>query len=94
MATLDSLPIGATARITAIEGSDPIVQRLYEMGLLEGEDIEVIGAAPLGDPIEIRVRGYYLSLRRSEARRVQVDAIATPPVDNGSSLDPSIPKQP
>ena len=49
-----------------------ILQRLLEMGLLEGEEIEVLAFAPLGDPVEIRLRDYRLSLRRSEAARVQV----------------------
>jgi ferrous iron transport protein A len=72
MPSLDQLPFGAQARVAAIDGADGLVQRLYEMGLLEGEDVEVLGFAPLGDPIEIRVRDYRLSLRRSEARRIQV----------------------
>ena len=57
---------------SAVEGD--LVQRLLEMGLLEGEEIEVLGFAPLGDPMEIRLRDYRLSLRRSEAARVTVTA--------------------
>jgi ferrous iron transport protein A len=72
MAFLDQLQRGQRALITAVAGSDPLVQRLLEMGLLEGEEIEVIGFAPLGDPIEIRLRDYRLSLRRAEAARIQV----------------------
>jgi Fe2+ transport system protein FeoA len=72
MASLDQLQRGQRARVTAVEGSGAVVQRLLEMGLLEGEEIEVIGFAPLGDPIEIRLRDYRLSLRRSEAARIQV----------------------
>ena len=52
---------------------DGIAIRLMEMGLTEGEEIEVIGFAPLGDPIEFQVRGYRLSLRANEARRLQVE---------------------
>lgn len=63
---------GQRARITALTGNDALLQRLMEMGLLEEEEIEVIGFAPLGDPIEIMVRGYRLSLRKSEAARVEV----------------------
>ena len=51
------------------------MQRLLEMGLLEGEEIEVLGFAPLGDPMEILVRDYRLSLRRSEAARIQVSSL-------------------
>lgn len=72
MKTLDQLPRGGTARILAIDGDDAIATRLMEMGLIEGEPIENLGAAPLGDPIEYSVQGYRLSLRQSEARRVQI----------------------
>jgi ferrous iron transport protein A len=58
--------------VEALQGADSLVQRLLEMGLLEGEEVEVIGLAPLGDPIEIRLRDYRLSLRRAEAARVSV----------------------
>jgi ferrous iron transport protein A len=72
MASLDQLQRGQRACVDALEGSDAVVQRLLEMGLLEGEEIEVLGFAPLGDPIEIRLRDYRLSLRRSEAARIRV----------------------
>ena len=70
--TLDQLKRGERGRIVEIAGDDGIAVRLMEMGLTEGEDIEVLGFAPLGDPIEFRVRGYHLSLRASEARRVVI----------------------
>ncbi|MEX0716119.1 MAG: FeoA family protein [Planctomycetaceae bacterium] len=70
--TLDTLAEGQRARIVAIDGEDGIACRLMEMGLTDGERIEVIGFAPLGDPIEYRVRGYAISLRAKEARRVRV----------------------
>ncbi len=70
--TLDHLPRGSRGRITALDGDDPLTQRLLEMGLLEGEEVEVVGVAPLGDPIEVRLRDYRLSLRRREAARVHV----------------------
>jgi len=72
MPSLDQLRAGQRARIEAVTGDGSLVQRLLEMGLLEGEDIEVLGFAPLGDPMEIRLRDYRLSLRRSEAARVLV----------------------
>ena len=77
MPTLDQLQLGQHAWILSIEGNDSLVQRLYEMGLLEGEEVEVIGFAPLGDPIEVRLRDYRLSLRRKEAARLQVTFIPT-----------------
>ena len=78
MPSLDQLQVGQKALIEAVRGSDTIVQRLLEMGLLEGEPIQVINIAPLGDPIEIRLRDYRLSLRRSEAARIAV-SLACPP---------------
>jgi Fe2+ transport system protein FeoA len=73
MARLDDLRTGDRARIVEVTGDDAVSVRLMEMGLIEGEEIEHLGAAPLGDPIEIEVRGYRLSLRMSEARRVVVE---------------------
>jgi ferrous iron transport protein A len=75
MPSLDQLRAGQRASILTIAGSDAIVQRLLEMGLFEGEEIEVVGFAPLGDPMEIRLRDYRLSLRRSEAARITVHVI-------------------
>ena len=75
MNTLDSLTENQRARIIDVAGDDGIAVRLLEMGLTEGEEIELLGFAPLGDPIEFLVRGYRISLRKSEARRVQVELI-------------------
>ena len=72
MASLDQVKQGCRARVEAIQGDDGLVQRLLEMGLLEGDEVEVIGFAPMGDPMEIRLRDYRLSLRRSEAARISV----------------------
>ena len=72
MSTLDQVPVGGRCRVEALQGDDALVQRLLEMGLLEGEEVEVTNVAPLGDPIEIRLRDYRLSLRRREAARVRV----------------------
>lgn len=72
MRTLDSLKPGERARVIDVTGDDAVAVRLLEMGLVEGEEIENLGAAPLGDPVEYFIRGYRLSLRLSEARRVQV----------------------
>jgi len=72
MASLDQIPVGGRARIEAVAGTDSLSQRLMEMGLFEGEEVEVIGVAPLGDPIELGLRDYRLSLRRNEAACIQV----------------------
>jgi ferrous iron transport protein A len=73
---LHELKVGQRARVVAVQGQDSLVQRLLEMGLLEGEDVEVIGFAPLGDPIEIRLRDYRLSLRRREAACITVQVLS------------------
>jgi ferrous iron transport protein A len=75
MTRLDQLVVGARARVGAVRGPVAYVQRLMEMGVFEGEIVEVIGAAPLGDPIEIRVGSSRLSLRRDEAAAVEVELL-------------------
>jgi ferrous iron transport protein A len=71
MTTLAELPIGQTATVKSIEGHDEIAIRLLEMGLTPGVEVKLIGSALLGDPVELEVRGYRLSLRKAEAKRVQ-----------------------
>jgi ferrous iron transport protein A len=72
MTSLDQIGVGERVRIVRIPGDDAIVHRLLEMGLTDGEEVQLIARAPLGDPLEIRVRDFRLSLRRSEAARVEV----------------------
>lgn len=72
MTTLNELRIGQRATIEDVAGDDAVAIRLMEMGFTEGEQIEFLGAAPLGDPLEFSVRGYRISLRRSEAARVVI----------------------
>ena len=72
MVSLDQLGIGQRATIASISGEDALMHRLLEMGLLEGEEIEVIALGPFGEPLEIRLKDYRLSLRRREAARVFV----------------------
>lgn len=69
---LSQLPPGKPGRVQRIEGQPGTRQRLQEMGLVRGAAVQFVRAAPLGDPIEIKVRGYSLSLRRQEADAVQV----------------------
>jgi ferrous iron transport protein A len=76
MPSLDELAVGQRGCIQRIAGTDVLVQRLLEMGLLEGEPVEVVGFAPLGDPMEIRLRDYRLSLRRREAACITVDLVS------------------
>jgi ferrous iron transport protein A len=70
--TLAELAIGAKCRVLRVVEADEISTRLLEMGLTPGVEVQVLGAAPLGDPIELSLRGYRLSVRRSEAARVEV----------------------
>lgn len=72
MASLDQLTVGQRASIEAIAGNPAVVQRLMEMGVFEGEPVEVVNFAPLGDPMEIRLRDYCLSLRKQEAACIRV----------------------
>jgi Fe2+ transport system protein FeoA len=69
---LASLAIGASGRVRAVGGDDHVRRRLLEMGLCPGVAVEVLRRAPLGDPIELRVRGYLLSVRADHARHVAV----------------------
>lgn len=72
--TLDELPEGHSATIIDVDGDDAVAIRLLEMGLTDGESIRALGPAPLGDPLEFEVRGYRISLRISEARRVKISS--------------------
>ena len=71
-ATLSDLPDGAEAHVTAVNGESAVTRRLMEMGVIPGVRVRMVKSAPFGDPIEIRVRGYSLALRRSEAAAVEI----------------------
>jgi Fe2+ transport system protein FeoA len=73
MLSLASQAPGTKCRVREVHGDDAIAQRLMEMGLVSGTELEVVKLAPLGDPMQISVLGYRLSLRKSEARRVAVE---------------------
>ena len=72
MSTLATLPVGARGQVVQIEGADEVTLRLLEMGLTPGVEVTLIGIAPLGDPLELELRYYRLSLRKSEANRVEI----------------------
>ncbi len=78
LTTLDRLAPGAAGVILGVSGDDALATRIMEMGVTPGAPFSLTGIAPLGDPIEIEVRNYRLSLRRKEAARVEVS------VDEGS----------
>ena len=69
---LSSLAPGTAAKVTEIKVASASRPRLMEMGLLVGTPVELIRFAPLGDPVEIKVRGYHLTLRRHEADQILV----------------------
>ena len=71
--TLDQLKPGDQAKVIAIHGEPETAERLMEMGLVVGTPLKVLKFAPLGDPIEIVIRGYHLTMRRSEAVGVLVE---------------------
>jgi len=70
---LTNVPIGQSAKVLSITGSTPITKRLMEMGVVPGVSIRVVKSAPFGDPMEVRVRGYNLAMRRSEAQAIEVE---------------------
>jgi ferrous iron transport protein A len=70
--SLDRVEPGAAGVIVRVDGEPGIVRRLKELGLVPGTRVEVVRRAPLGDPIELRLRHVHLSLRRSEAARIHV----------------------
>jgi ferrous iron transport protein A len=74
--TLDELKPGESGRITTIGGVGPLKRRLMDMGVLVGEEVKVIKVAPMGDPLEVALKSYRLSLRRSEAQGISVEALS------------------
>ena len=71
--TLDKLPLGQEAVITAVGGEGALRCRLLDMGLIPRTLVRVEKIAPLGDPLELRVRGYSLSLRKEDAGKIEVE---------------------
>lgn len=71
--TLDMLKIGESATITAVGGNGPLRLRLLDMGIIPKTKIMVRKVAPMGDPIEIHLRGYELTLRIDDAKNIQVE---------------------
>ncbi len=70
--SLDRLRVGARARVLAVNGEGAVTRRLMEMGVIPGAPVRIVKCAPLGDPLEVRVRNYHLALRRNEAQNISV----------------------
>lgn len=73
MRTLKGVKIGETVKVVKIHGEGPIKRRIMDMGITKGVEIFVRKVAPLGDPIELTVRGYELSLRKEDAQMIEVE---------------------
>ena len=73
MKTLKDIPVGKTAVVVRLNGEGPVRRRIMDMGITKGVEIFVRKMAPLGDPMELSLRGYTLSLRKADAEMVEVE---------------------
>lgn len=73
MKTLKETKIGETAKVVKLHGAGPVRRRIMDMGITKGVDVFVRKVAPLGDPVEVTVRGYELSLRKADAEMIEVE---------------------
>lgn len=78
MPTLRDVKVGQTCTVVRLVGTGAVKRRIMDMGLTKGTKVRVRKLAPLGDPIELTVRGYELSIRKDEAESVEIDNIETP----------------
>lgn len=99
--TLGDVSIGSAAIVKAIGGEAAFRRRLMELGILPGTRVELVRVAPLGDPLELRVRGCALSIRRDEARSIRVEfpvaalsKLTAPDAADVVGIGPSIPAAP
>ena len=73
MKTLKETSVGETVKVVKLNGSGPVKRRIMDMGITKGVDVFVRKADPLGDPVEVTVRGYELSLRKADAEMIEVE---------------------
>jgi len=73
MSTLKEIKCGQTVRVTKVDGAGPVRRRIMDMGITRGCELYLRKVAPLGDPIEVTVRGYELSLRKADAEMIIVE---------------------
>ncbi len=73
MTTLKDISIGQTAKVIRLHGEGAVKRRIMDMGITKGTEILVRKVAPLGDPIELKVRGYELSIRKADAQQIEVE---------------------
>lgn len=73
MKTLKDIPIGGTAKVVKLHGEGALRRRIMDMGITKGVELFVRKVAPLGDPLELTVRGYELSIRKADAELIEVE---------------------
>ena len=73
MKTLKDAKVGETVRVKKLHGEGPVKRRIMDMGITRGVDLHVRKVAPLGDPMELNVRGYELSVRKADAEMIEVE---------------------
>ena len=73
MKTLRQAKIGETVKVVKLTGEGAVKRRIMDMGITKGVDVHMVRVAPLGDPIEVTVRGYELSLRKADAEMIEVE---------------------
>ena len=75
MKTLREVKIGETVKVVKLHGEGPVKRRIMDMGITKGQLVRVIKVAPLGDPMEITVRNYELSVRKADAEMIEVELV-------------------
>ncbi|MBQ9117328.1 MAG: ferrous iron transport protein A [Clostridia bacterium] len=73
MKTLNDVKVGGNAKVVKVHGEGAVRRRIMDMGITKGVDIHIKRVAPLGDPIELTVRGYELSIRRADATMIEIE---------------------
>ena len=71
--TLDKLPIGKTAKIISVGGEGALRLRLLDMGIIPKTTVKIVKVAPMGDPIELFIRGYSLTIRLDDAKKIEIE---------------------
>ena len=74
--TLKELKVGESAKVTVVGGEGALRQHFLDMGVIPGAEVTLVKFAPMGDPIEIRIRGYELTLRVEEAKKIEIEEVA------------------
>ena len=74
--TLRDAQIGQTVKVIKLHGTGAVKRRIMDMGITKGQLVQVIRVAPLGDPMEVTVRGYELSVRKADAEMIEVEEVA------------------